>query len=617
MGLNRNLEKVSQECIKLNERFKLFGDLHEEIQDLLSGEEQAQDHQVYINLHEEIVPFREVVQKWMTNAEQQLRDEERGKNSTKSSLKSKNSKALRASTTSSRTRALETKAKEVELRTRIVLLDQVETAKREAERTRLIAECAIAAAVSKVYEDALKEDAEQYLGSNDPDKDDAVMRPRSTKERPLQPSSNSATGESVGTLNPHAPEFVHSSPSPLQLQANTGLSSATRLADEHKDCTAAKNTLRNVQTCRESSPVEQTSSNKETGCEPQATFWERMELRLSQPPPEPSPFDGDPAKYLRFRANFRDQVESKKSLSGSERLNYLMSYTTGRAKAVIENYNGLPNGCQLALKVLEHRFGQSAMIVQALKSSVTDGPKIRPGDNAALLALSDKIENCCWAMSELRSYELDCTTNLRHIYDRLPGHLQGKWRKTAMLYRERSGGREPDLKELSKFITAQSQIENDPVYGRKSESQTKFSVGRNPNKKALEERAGPAISTLATEVRTQENGGNQGTKKPVTASEQGSNGGNRNQGEHCKVCKGAHAISKCSVFLSKGVGRRRRFARFKALCYRCLCHTHLQRNSPEKTSCTEKDCAHPQDHHSLLHISRSRMSKAILSRVPR
>ena len=155
---------------------------------------------------------------------------------------------------------------------------------------------------------------------------------------------------------------------------------------------------------------------------------------------------------------------------------------------------------------------------------------------------------------------------------------------------------EPDLKELSKFITAQSQIENDPVYGRKSESQTKFSVGRNPTKKALEERAGPTIPTLATEVRTQENGGNQGAKKPITASEQGSNGGNCSQGEHCKVCK-------CSVFLSKGVGWRRRFARFKALCYRCLSHTHLQRNRPEKNSSTEKDCARPQDDHSLLHIS--------------
>ena len=81
-----------------------------------------------------------------------------------------------------------------------------------------------------------------------------------------------------------------------------------------------------------------------------------------------------------------------------------------------------------------------------------------------------------------------------------------------MLYRERSGGREPDFKELSKFITAQSQIENDPVYGRKCEQKTKFSVGRNPNQKALEERAGPTIPTLATEVRTRENGVNQRTK---------------------------------------------------------------------------------------------------------
>ena len=203
---------------------------------------------------------------------------------------------------------------------------------------------------------------------------------------------------------------------------------------------------------------------------------------------------------------------------------------------------------------------------------------------------------------------VECTRTRKygHIYERLPGHLQGKWRKTAMLYRERSGGREPDFKELSKFITAQSQIENGPVNGRKSEYQTKFSVGRNNNKKALEERAGPTIPTLATEVRTQENGGNQRTKKRVTASEQGSNGGNHNQGEHNKVCKGAHAISKCSVFLSKGLGWRRRFARFKSLCYRCLSHTHLQRNCPEKTSCTEKDCSSTRSPLAVAYFDKKR-----------
>ena len=49
----------------------------------------------------------------------------------------------------------------------------------------------------------------------------------------------------------------------------------------------------------------------------------------------------------------------------------------------------------------------------------------------------------------------------------------------------------------------------------KGESRTRFIVDRNPNERALEERAGQTIPTLATEVRTQENGGNQGTKKTV------------------------------------------------------------------------------------------------------
>lgn len=52
---------------------------------------------------------------------------------------------------------------------RIAQLDQIEAARKEAERVRLTAECAAATAVSKVYEDAIEEDNEQYLGSDDPD----------------------------------------------------------------------------------------------------------------------------------------------------------------------------------------------------------------------------------------------------------------------------------------------------------------------------------------------------------------------------------------------------------------------------------------------------------------
>ena len=138
-------------------------------------------------------------------------------------------------------------------------------------------------------------------------------------------------------------------------------------------------------------------------------------------------------------------------------------------------------------------------------------------------------------------------------------------------------GRQPDLSELSKFITAQSQIEKEPVYDREGESQTKFSVGRSTNKKAPEERAGPTTSSLATEIRTREKRGNQDARTPVTPSEQGSNESNHNPGEHWKVCNEAHVIPKCSVFLSKGVGWRRGFARFKALCCQCLSHLTVQK----------------------------------------
>ena len=81
---------------------------------------------------------------------------------------------------------------------------------------RLKAECVAAAAVSKVYEDAVKEDTEQYLGSDDPDNDDipidagqgpsglSVRVNDVTLKQPIVPAAE----QSKGTLNPGAAEFV-------------------------------------------------------------------------------------------------------------------------------------------------------------------------------------------------------------------------------------------------------------------------------------------------------------------------------------------------------------------------------------------------------------------------
>ena len=184
MGLDKNLELVGEESVKLNECFKEFGDLHEEIQELLTEEEQIPDTQVYDNLHTEVKLVRETVQKWMTDAGRRINEERK---STKSSDKTRSSKASHASSNSSRARALQAKAKQAELEARIAQLDNVEAARKEAVRARLRADFAAAVAISKVYEDAIKEDEEQYLGSDDPgDNPECYHCPASHRLRPQE-----------------------------------------------------------------------------------------------------------------------------------------------------------------------------------------------------------------------------------------------------------------------------------------------------------------------------------------------------------------------------------------------------------------------------------------------
>ena len=172
------------------------------------------------------------------------------------------------------------------------------------------------------------------------------------------------------------------------------------------------------------------------------------------------------------------------------------------------------------------------------------------------------------------------------------------------LYRERTGGKEPTLKELSAFITGESQTENDPVYGRSNNPTTRVSSGNRFKKPPFMSKPadGAPITTMAMEVLTEDAGANQGKGEVLPAKEGQSVRSGPSQGETCKVCKGKHGISNCSVFPTKNLSWRRRFARFNALCYRCLSTSHVRRRCPEKKGCMEKNCAHPLSHHSLLHV---------------
>lgn len=143
-------------------------------------------------------------------------------------------------------------------------------------------------------------------------------------------------------------------------------------------------------------------------------------------------------------------------------------------------------------------------------------------------------------MIELQSNELDCTTNMRQIFYRLRDPLQAKWRKSAKLYRERTGGKEPALKELSEFITGESQTENDVVYGRSSTPTARVGRGNRSKKQPfmLKPASGAPIATMTTEVAVADASINQGTGEVLPAEDDPVVGSGPSRGEVCKVCRG-------------------------------------------------------------------------------
>ena len=147
------------------------------------------------------------------------------------------------------------------------------------------------------------------------------------------------------------------------------------------------------------------------------------------------------------------------------------------------------------------------------------------------------------------------------------------------------------MNEISAFTIAESQTENDLVYGRARVGNV--ARRRKPfwNPKGL---PAPPVTTLTTQVQA---GGILRTgqqSNEVTAKRGGRNVKDGSvQLEICKVCKGKHSVAKCGVFSMKSLNWRRQFARSIALCYCYLSTSHLRRRCPVKNGFTEKGCSSP------------------------
>ena len=67
----------------------------------------------------------------------------------------------------------------------------------------------------------------------------------------------------------------------------------------------------------------------------------------------------------------------------------------------------------------------------------------------------------------------------------------------------------------------------------------------------------------------------------------------------CILCKGKHALWKCSVFKEKTPTQRAKFSAENKLCFSCLQENHAFRQGPRAKKCTKPGCT--STHSVLLH----------------
>ena len=151
-------------------------------------------------------------------------------------------------------------------------------------------------------------------------------------------------------------------------------------------------------------------------------FIGKMALTIKQgfalPKKELAIFDGDPLEYWNFIKSFETSIVSN-AASESEKLMYLLQYTSGVAKDTIKCclYKDPSLGYQAARKLLEERFGHPFRIASQYVTKLTEGPPLKPSDRTGLLAFADQLKDCENALESF-SYqdEINSADNLKKLF---------------------------------------------------------------------------------------------------------------------------------------------------------------------------------------------------------
>ncbi|XP_071477227.1 uncharacterized protein [Diadema antillarum] len=295
-------------------------------------------------------------------------------------------------------------------------------------------------------------------------------------------------------------------------------------------------------------------------------------------------FAGDPLSYPLWKNSFDTMVHAK-PLDNAIKLNLLHSYVTSKPKEIVQHYilTGCEDAYDQARDNLARRYGNPSIVSTAFSSKLSSWGRLGNRDAIGLQDFADFLAKVVAAKKSVKSLDiLDFPQENAKLVEKLPGHLESRWRDEIDRYKEAHGPQEyPPFTAFVRFVQKAADKANIPELGAVAGEQPQSS---NPNQ-------GRHARTFVTDVKSTKPLGKDLSSHHVDEEHERFNS--------CPYCGGDHLIEICGKFLSVTLEERRAFFFEKKICFGCaLTSSHQSKQCQERRSCTVCNGRHLSCFHS-------------------
>jgi hypothetical protein len=279
-------------------------------------------------------------------------------------------------------------------------------------------------------------------------------------------------------------------------------------------------------------------------------------------------FSGHFEKWLSFRDVFQSLIHNNNNLNSIEKMHYLKSSLSGDALHTIENLAISGANYDEAWSLLEKRYGNERLIVQAHIRKILNSPTINKCTAASLRQLSDDVRSNLAALKALnRPVQHWDDILVTIIPDKLDFHSNREWQGKL-------GNEMPDSKTLLDFL--------------ESRYQHVASITASSANQTSQEKSGQNKSSK-----------HQSSSNSVIINKQS-----------CAFCKKTnHSLHQCTSFLRLSPDEKLKQVISLKLCENCLRGNHSTANCKSNNTC--RDCK--SRHHTLLHGTKTQSNDSVPS----